>query len=221
MTISWTALQAGIKALVLSLSGAGQVMWEDEAQPFVPGTDSLARCQVFAQTSIGQEENLFEEAVPDRFALRFAALPVASSARSLHSTLGFTTGRWVSPVGGDGSTRFPAVTSPLYDTTLGLRGFTLRVKVETYDQRPDGTARAFLERLRTRLRWKSSYYALAELGLGLEGALSLVDLSRASALNPGVISIAALDLRFNRASTETDPTPYSRITTGSFAVTTR
>jgi acyl dehydratase len=221
VTISWTDLQAGIKALVLTLSGAGQVMWEDEQQPFVNGTGALARCQVFAMTSIGQEESIFEEAVPDRFAFIFAPSPVAPNARAMDFNVGFGDGRFVAPVPAGSPVRLPSVLAPLYDTALGLRGITLRVKVEAYDQRPDGTARAFLERLRTRVRWKSSYYALAALGLGLEESLSLIDLSRATAMDSRVTSVAALDLRFNRPSTETDPTPYSRITAGTFDVSTR
>lgn len=103
---------------------------------------------------------------------------------------------------------------PLQQTTQGWREFTLRIRVTTYDQRPVLVARTYLEMVRDRMAWDSTRDALAALSLGFVEALSLTDLS--APRDSRIASIASLDLRFNLASADTDPTLYERISTVEF-----
>ena len=98
---------------------------------------------------------------------------------------------------------------PLHQTAQGMRVVTLRTKVTVLDQRAGLVARVYLERLRDRMVWDSTRDALKALGLGFAQARDTVDLSKK--VDQHVMSIGAIDLRFNLAVTDTDPTEYSRI----------
>lgn len=100
---------------------------------------------------------------------------------------------------------------PMVQTALGVRELTLRVKVTCYDQRPGFTARNYLEMLRDRLPWDSARDSLAALSLGFQSVLSLTDLSTPA--DSHVASVGAIDVRLNVATTDRDPTQYSRIST--------
>lgn len=106
---------------------------------------------------------------------------------------------------------------PLLQTAKGVREFTLRTKVTVYDQLSNLVARNYLEQMRDRMAWDSTRDTLMALSLGFQSALSLTDLSKP--VDGHIASIAALDVRFNLGTSDTDPTQYSRISTGTFAPT--
>lgn len=193
--IDWETLQAGIKTLVANLTGLTTVQWYDEQLPLVAAQSNqfaIARCMVFAVTSIG--------AWDDRQ---------------------FATGTWTAGVfeaedpedDNDGA---------LFETIRGQRAFTLRVSVESYDQRPGRTARQYLEAMRDRLTRKSIQPTLNLLALGFAEVLMLRDISDNQ--DDHVVSKAVFDTRWNLGTSDTDPsgdepgtttspTGYSRIST--------
>jgi hypothetical protein len=99
---------------------------------------------------------------------------------------------------------------PLYETVTGIREMTLRVRVETYDQRANLTARFYLETMRKKLQALSTTTSFQALGLGFQSTESLTDIS--IPVNSRMQSFAALDMKMNGFDSWTDPTTYSRIT---------
>jgi hypothetical protein len=116
-----------------------ETVWENEPRPQVTAP-GIALLSTFALRSIGED--------------------VLSYVR-VTDLEGWGAGWMVDP--------WPGVSAPLLESVHGPREVTLRVRVETYDHTPGSTARTFLERLRTRLRFTSSGAALRALNLGLQG----------------------------------------------------
>lgn len=93
------------------------------------------------------------------------------------------------------------------ETVQGIRERTLQVTVWSPRQTLAESARFYLERLRTRLRWSSSLDALRAIGVGLVGveAIQLLD----HAQDGRDVSEAAMDLRITHAVAEADePVPF-------------
>ncbi|MFW6086145.1 MAG: phage neck terminator protein [Myxococcota bacterium] len=84
----------------------------------------------------------------------------------------------------------------------GNRRFTLEISVESTSQRGPWAARAFLERVRTRLRRPSSIKQLSAMNLGIISAEPLVNADRTSAERQ--MSKAVMDLHLNHTVREED-----------------
>lgn len=119
-------------------------------------------------------------------------------------------------VGQGGESRFREAVEndngPLFETVRRQKALTLRVRVESYDV---GTpARQWLMNLDSKLTALSTSIALEAIGLAYQQTLTYQDVSKTS--NGRVTSWAIVDVRMNAADTWTDPTQYSRITSGVF-----
>lgn len=100
----------------------------------------------------------------------------------------------------------------LNETITTTRELTLRFRVRVYSNlAPAQTARQYLERMRPRLQYESTNDTLAEIGLGLIAAVNLANLSTTK--DDRVTSTSVLDVRFTLLTSDTDPTPFERITT--------
>jgi hypothetical protein len=111
------------------------------------------------------------------------------------------------PIGVDELVSADAPGPATTETVYGLREMTVQVTVWSLSQKLGASARFFLERLRTRLRWTSSVTALAMLGLALVGVEPIV---LADAPQDGrTASQASMDLHFTFGVAESDaPTPF-------------
>lgn len=88
-------------------------------------------------------------------------------------------------------------------TVRGQRAAVLQLSVEGYDHTAGTTARAILERARTRLQWPSSLAALRAVGLAWAGAGSVVAADYRGA-NDRWVSRALLDVNLNANASEAD-----------------
>lgn len=97
----------------------------------------------------------------------------------------------------------PATTETVY----GLREMTIQVTVWSLSQKLAESARFYLERLRTRLRWSSSLAALDALGIALIGVMPMVLIDAPQ--DGRTPSQGSLDLRFAFGVAESDaPAPF-------------
>lgn len=87
-------------------------------------------------------------------------------------------------------------------TIVGQRELTLQVSVWSPSQKLGSSARMYLERLRTRLRWPSTLATLKELGLAHVRTEGVVDIEPEQ--DNRVRSGAALDVRLAYAASEAD-----------------
>jgi hypothetical protein len=88
------------------------------------------------------------------------------------------------------------------DNVLGVRNFTLSVKVESYEQGDALAAVNYLENLRNRLKRRSTGAALRAVGVAIRGTEPSRDLS--ALRDDRWTSIAVLDIRLRMAVSETD-----------------
>jgi hypothetical protein len=82
----------------------------------------------------------------------------------------------------------------------GNRQRTLSCRVRSRDQRPDGKALVYCERVRDRLDLPSSQLLLEQLGIGLQGVGTVVDLSHQ--FDNREESASVIDLILNFAASE-------------------
>lgn len=93
------------------------------------------------------------------------------------------------------------------ETVYGLREATVQVTALSLDQTLDKSARAYLETLRTRLRWTSTVEAMKAMGLALVGIQPIVQLDPTK--DGRINSQASLDIRLAYGVAETDaPGPF-------------
>jgi len=99
-------------------------------------------------------------------------------------------------------------------TAKGIRNLPLRVKVQTFRQNDPENAWAYLERVRTRLRWELAFNALNAIDCGLQGTSAVIPLD--TLVDEHMASMAALDIFLTAELEETDPTaiPYIAEITG-------
>lgn len=88
------------------------------------------------------------------------------------------------------------------ETAIGHREIVVQVTVTSISQKLQDSARMYLERLRTRLRWTSSIGSLAALGLGLLEIGPVIEIDPIE--NGRVISRSALEVRCSYVHSETD-----------------
>ena len=90
------------------------------------------------------------------------------------------------------------------ETVYGLRELTLQVTVWSLAQTLQDSARFYLERLRTRIRWSSSVAALKAMGIGL---LTIAPITLGDPAQGGrFVSVAFVDARFSYGVAESDTT---------------
>lgn len=108
-----------------------------------------------------------------------------------------------------GSVPFGGASAPLVETVSGRRTFTLRIKIVCYDHTGGTEAETYLERARTRLRWRSITQALNTIGVGYDRVLSYGLLNDTT--DDRISSTAYLDVAMSIHVRETDPTEYASI----------
>lgn len=99
----------------------------------------------------------------------------------------------------------------MQDTSVGVRLFTLKIVVESFDQNDGLTAEQHLERIRDRMRWRSSTDALDDVNVAFVTTGEIQDLT--TTRDNRKVSIAALDIRLSGMSVDTDPARYGYIET--------
>ncbi len=87
-------------------------------------------------------------------------------------------------------------------TVVGQRELTLQVSVWSPQQTLGSSARVYLERLRTRLRWPSTKETLRDLGLALVRIETVVDVDPVE--DGRVRSMSTMDVRIAYGASETD-----------------
>ena len=102
----------------------------------------------------------------------------------------------------------------LQDAIVGIRNVILSIRVESYDQSDDKTALHYLEKVRTRLRWRTTTAALNAVKVAFRGTKDLTDLS--AVRDQRMASLANLDIKLGSLSIEKDPTRYGYIETVDF-----
>lgn len=104
-----------------------------------------------------------------------------------------------------------ALGEEMQDVLRGVRNFTLKVKVESYEQSDDSTAYTYVERVRDRISRASSLAALRDVGCAFIRTEPTADLS--AVRDDRWTSIAVLDIRMRVAVSEADPARYGYIAT--------
>ena len=182
MSIPWATLKPALLTLVSEL--AGGVVDMAAVPPVMTKVLQTEEDQT-EQSFVGNED------IPDAKALvSFVARDTASYSSE-----------FLELVKGDNG--------PLYENVTASQPVSMIVKVQTFDQTPLLWSEQYLERLRTRLFWQSTYDLLFALDVAI---ISISDTKDdPSVVDERVTSCAYLTVELNVETVEIDPTPYSRI----------
>lgn len=101
----------------------------------------------------------------------------------------------------------------LKDTASGVRLFTLKILIDTLEQKDGKTADYLCEQIGGRFRWSLARNALRAVNVGYVDTGVVQDLS--SVRDTRAVSVAAIDIRLSTTSVDEEPEGYTYIETAS------